>query len=227
MDVAERRFRACTNRFKRDLTRIISRSIAGMVREALRDSRKKSAHEAAIEKQAAREANRAARIAQKAADKQARIEAREAKRAAAKAEKARRKEEARANRAGEQLELKLGLAGLRPSKSGGRSRVRADSLLGAELADGERGATLPSPGAAPKQPSERPLFVHKRARDGQIHALRRGGRESAASVRENAAREGVVRESVAPVRESVAPAAPQEPKPDTEARERSGAEDRP
>ena len=179
MDVAERRFRACTNRFKRDLTRIISRSIAGMVREALRESRKTAAHEAALDKQAAREAKRAARIAQKAADKQARIEAREAKRAAAKAEKARRAEEARANRAGEQLELKLDLASMRSPKSGGRSRVRADSILGAELADataGARGvgATVPSPGAPPKQPSERPLFVHKRARDGQIHALRRG-----------------------------------------------------
>ena len=214
MDVAERRFRACTNRFKRDLTRIISRSIAGMVREARKDSAKQARHEAALEKQTAREAKRAARIAQKAADKQARIDAREAKRAAAKAEKARRAEEARLSRAGEQLELKLGLASMRSPKSGGRSRVRADSILGAELAaSGAGGATLPSPGAPPKQPSERPLFVHKRARDGQIHALRRGGRENIAPVRENVT---PVRESAAPARESVAAPAPQEPKPPSE-----------
>ena len=188
MDEAERRFRTCTNRFKRDLTRIISRSIDGMVREALKESAKQIARDAKLEKQAAATAERAERARRKAAEKQARVEAREAKRNAAKAEKAQRaaaRAQARLNGAGEQLELELDLAGVRPRK-GGRGRVRADSLLGAELADGSAAAgdrsTLPSPGAAaPKQPSERPLFVHKRARDGQIHALRRVREGSATS----------------------------------------------
>ena len=207
MDEAERRFRTCTNRFKRDLTRIISRSIDGMVREALKESAKKAAHEAKLAKQAIAEAERAARAAKRAADKQARAEAREAKRNAAKAEKAERaaaRAAARANGVGEQLELQLDLPAVRPTKAAGRARVRPDSILGAELrenastsdAAGERpSAAVPSPGGAPpRQPSERPLFVHKRARDGQIHALRR--------VRENAA------------------AAPAEAKPESETRER-------
>jgi len=216
MDEAERRFRACTDRFKRDLTRIISRSIDGMVRDALKVAAKKEASDAALAKQAAREAAgaarvdaRAARVAQKAAAKQARVDAREAERAAAKAEKIKR--------AAQQLELKLSLAALRPVKAGGRKRLRAGSLLGAEL-DGSEGA-LGGPGVAsqpPKQPSERPLFVHKRARDGQIHALRRGSREGAQSVvREGpqSVREGaqsVVREGP----QSVPP--PAEPKADAE-----------
>jgi len=203
MDAAERRFRACTNRFKRDLTRIISRSINGVVRGALKESAKKAREGAALAKKATAQAERAARVAQKAADKQARVEAREAKRALAKAEKAKRKAaaaEARLNGAGEQLELQLDLASVRPKS--GRSRVRADSILGAELAAsstdaaGER-TTLPSPGpTAPKQPSERPLFVHKRARDGQIHALRRGVRENT-PVRERERESAAARESVA------------------------------
>lgn len=189
MDEAERRFRACTNRFKRDLTRIISRSIDGMVREARRAAAKQAAHEAKLAKQALAQAKREERAARKAAEQQARAEAREAKRIAAQAAKAERaaaRAAAKANRAGEQLELQLDLAAVRPKRAG-RTRLRADSILGAELADGavegERStvATLPSPGAAPpRQPSERPLFVHKRARDGQIHALRRGVRENAA-----------------------------------------------
>lgn len=191
MDEAERRFRACTNRFKRDLTRIISRSIDGMVREARKESAKQAAHDAKLQKQAIAQAKRDERAARKAAAKQARAEAREAKRNAAKAEKAQRaaaRAASRLNGAGEQLELQLDLAAVRPARVG-RGRVRADSILGAELADGAHapagdrgaGATLPSPGAPPRQPSERPLFVHKRARDGQIHALRRGVRENAAS----------------------------------------------
>jgi len=217
MDEAERRFRACTDRFRRDLTRIISRSIDGMVRDALKEAAKKEASDAVAAKQHAREAARAARIdaraarvAQKAAAKQARVDEREAKRAAAKAEKIKR--------AGERLQLKRELAALRPVKAGGRKRMRADSLLGSELADASQGA-LGAAGVAqpPKQPSERPLFVHKRARDGQIHALRRGVREGAQSAREGAqsVREGaqsVVRESTPPVQS--APAA--EPKVDAE-----------
>lgn len=204
MDAAERRFRSCTNRFKRDLTRIISRSIDGMVREALKESARQAALAAKLEKQAAAAAERAERAARKAAEQQARAEAREARRNAAKAARAElaaaraaARALARMNRLGQQLELDLG-GGRSPTS--GRVRVRADSLLGAELADnpaaaGER-STLPSPGAAPpKQPSERPLFVHKRARDGQIHALRR-------------------------VRESGVTPAPAETKPDAESRER-------
>ncbi|HEY6724744.1 MAG TPA: hypothetical protein VI197_11975 [Polyangiaceae bacterium] len=205
MDEAERRFRACTNRFKRDLTRIISRSIDGMVREARKASAKQAAHDAKLEKQALAQAKRDERVARKAAEKQARVEAREAKRKAAQDAKAQRAAEraaARVNGAGQQLELQLDLAAVRPAKVG-RGRVRADSILGAELANGalagagdrSTAATLPSPGAAPRQPSERPLFVHKRARDGQIHALRRGVRENAAP-------------------------APPEAKPDAESRER-------
>lgn len=206
MDEAERRFRACTNRFKRDLNRIISRSIDDMVRGALKESAKKAADAAKLEKQASASAERAARAARKAAEKRARAEALEAKRNAAKAEKAQRaaaRAEARANGVGQQLELELDLAAIRPGKAAGRTRVRADSILGAELADGadvsevprRSASTLPSPGSTPlKQPSERPLFVHKRARDGQIHALRR--------VREAAATQSA------------------EAKPDTESRER-------
>lgn len=190
MDEAERRFRACTNRFKRDLTRIISRSIDGMVREARKASAKQAAHDAKVEKQALAQAKRDERAARKVAEKQARAEAREAKRNAAKAEKAQRaaaRAASRLNGAGEQLELQLDLAAVRPGRAG-RARLRADSILGAELADGvhagaadrSTAATLSSPGAAPRQPSERPLFVHKRARDGQIHALRRGPRDNAA-----------------------------------------------
>lgn len=203
MDEAERRFRACTNRFKRDLTRIISRSIDGMVREARRAAAKQAAHDAKVERQALAQAKRDERVARKAAEKQARAEARKAKRDAAQAEKAQRaaaRAALRFNGAGEQLELQLGLGAVRPKS--GRTRVRADSILGAELADvasagaGDRSTagTLPSPGTGPRQPSERPLFVHKRARDGQIHALRRGARENAAP-------------------------APAETKPDTESRE--------
>ncbi len=91
------------------------------------------------------------------------------------------------------FELKLDLANLRQTKKRAASlRVRSDSILGAELEsaadlDGQREAAVAaevsaSPLGAPpaKQPSERPLFVHKRARDGQIHALSRS-RQAVAS----------------------------------------------
>ena len=191
MDEAERRFRACTDRFKRDLTKMIVRSIDSMVR----DGRRTLAKEEALARKAASKAVREARAAERAAEKAARVEARKAERAAARALKLEQKALARrrfttASGTGEQLELQLGLSDLRPRRQSSRPRMRADSILGAELADAGSvdaangsGAVAGSggPQASVKQPSERPLFVHKRARDGQIHALRR--------VRENAAGE--------------------------------------
>jgi hypothetical protein len=95
---------------------------------------------------------------------------------------------------GTQVELRLDLASIRSAKAGSPRRVRADSILGAELAGGAdtglaAATTEPVPGlsSSAKQPSERPLFVHRRARDGQIHALRRA-REAAGQ----AASEGTV-----------------------------------
>lgn len=200
MDEAERRFRACTDRFKRDLTKMILRSIDSMVR----DGQRTLAKEEALRKKAAAQAAREARAAERAAEKAARAEARKAERAAAQALKLEQralKLEQRAleleqkalarmaNGAGQQMELQLGLSELRPGRQRSRPRMRADSILGAELADvgnavAPEGSNASSALAGPvplKQPSERPLFVHKRARDGQIHALRR--------VRENATSE--------------------------------------
>lgn len=190
MDEAERRFRACTDRFKRDLTKMILRSIDSMVRDAQRARAK----EEALARKAAAKAAREARAAERAAEKAARAEAKKAERAAAKAARLEqralaRRARATANGTAEQLELQLELSALRPKRQTARPRMRADSILGAELADA---SGLDAPGASivasvaepappPKQPSERPLFVHKRARDGQIHALRR--------LRENASNE--------------------------------------
>ena len=194
MNDAERRFRARADRFRRDLNNIVFRAIDKTVNEALRDAAKK-------ERAAEREAAKKEAALQRAAAKQEAARKREALKAARAAEAAQKKELARAERerkrlgrtsgapGPEQLELRLGIGevlGAKP-KAHAPTRVREDSILGAELrasidlsrevavgvesmfSGTTRAAAPPS-----KQPSERPLFVHKRARDGRIHELRRG-----------------------------------------------------
>lgn len=184
MDEAERRFRARADRFKRDLNKIVFRAIDQMVSKTLKDAEKTEAAKARAEAKAAAQLERALA-------KQAREEERARLRAAKEAER-RAKAEAKRAALASQLELKLGVNGLRgfKSRAGAATRVREDSILGAELkasidlsadvAKGVDGIFSNGPAEQPpsKTASERPLFVHKRARDGRIHALRRGSGES-------------------------------------------------
>jgi hypothetical protein len=191
MDEAERRFRACADRFRRDLTQIILRSIDGVVRESLREAKKK-------EREAIREQVRA--------EKHARAELLKQQKAAEKAARAEQRKAARSGQValagseaelpgGTQLELKVDLASVRNAKMTAPARVRSDSILGAELLNDARfagsplesrlEAALSAPGGSMSPPSakpasERPLFVHRRARDGQIHALRRESQQGSA-----------------------------------------------
>ena len=200
MDDAERRFRDCVDRFKRDLTTIIFQSIDSMVAEA-----EQRAADEARSSLADGSSTGAAKLPAKAKaargkHKKGAPETREAR-----AKGARRSDDAD----GSQLGFEFELASVLPVTRAKPARVREDSILGAELAHGldvTAGVVATDPagggaatngnsvhgdashgdgpsvvGAAPaarfrpssKPPSERPLFVHRRARDGQIHALRR------------------------------------------------------
>ena len=209
MDDAERRFRDCVDRFKRDLTTIIFQSIDSMVLEA--------------EQRAADQASSSAPDADLPTvgrNGSARAKRGKASQRGVQKSKGRSRSD---GTAAMQLELDLEIAKVLPSAKPKPARVRADSILGAELADGlDAASAIAAPvfadgdasangtsvradvtngdGTATqvsaastarfrpssKPPSERPLFVHRRARDGQIHALRRVRDAAPAAVEGNA-----------------------------------------
>jgi hypothetical protein len=76
---------------------------------------------------------------------------------------------------GEQV-VTLKLEALRPHKPAGAMQVNPNSILGAELgaAGPLRAAVEAAPAVADAPPvPKQPLFVHRRARDGRIHEIRR------------------------------------------------------
>ena len=160
------------------MTKIILRSIDGAVRDSLKEAAKQA-------NMAARKQSRASKAAAK---NNARVSKKPAKATASKAKKGARGQSEAGETSGTQLELRLDLADVRSQKAPRASRVRADSILGAELSSGidadgtspqgQLGSAFSASAATPSESQVRPeppLFVHRRARDGQIHALRRVG----------------------------------------------------
>jgi len=183
MDAAERRFRACVDRLKRDLTQIVFRSIDGMVDEALREARAAEMSEPEDVPAAAHSANGSSRRRKGTARVSTAARTGEPSNGLDGTGTSLTAEDLAAVARASQLELELDLDLLRPKRKSAPPRVRPDSVLGAELASQADGAeqrarepagVLPAREPAPaRAPTDRPLFVHKRARDGQIHALRR------------------------------------------------------